>query len=55
MGLLLKTHNLDTLTRLVKKSLVKKYREHCQKKARRLLDSMEDPVEKIVNYLTVAR
>ena len=55
MGLLLKTHNLDTLTRLVKKSLVKKYRDHCKKNAKRLLDSMEDPVEKIVDYLTLAR
>ncbi|MGA2199934.1 MAG: DUF354 domain-containing protein [Nitrososphaerales archaeon] len=53
MGLLLKTHNLDTLTRLVRKSLTKKYRDHCQRKARKQLDSMEDPVEKIVNYLTV--
>jgi hypothetical protein len=52
-GLLLKTHNLDALTRLVRKSLTKKYHDHCRSKARRLLDSMEDPVEKIVNYLAV--
>jgi len=52
MGLLLKTHKLDALTRLVRKSLTKQYHDHCQRKARKLLDSMEDPVDRIVGYLT---
>ena len=46
MGLLLKTHNLDALSRLVRKSLTKKYHNHCHRKAKKLLDSMEDPAEK---------
>ncbi len=53
VGLLLKTHNLDALTRLVRKSLAEKYYNHCQRKAKSVLDSMEDPVERIVDYLTV--
>ncbi len=55
MGLLLKTHNLDALSRLVRKSLTKKYHDHCQRKAKKLLDSMEDPAEKIVAHLTAPR
>lgn len=55
MGLLLKTHQLDALARLVRKSLTKKYQDHCKRKAKRLLDSMEDPVERIAGYLTTAR
>jgi predicted glycosyltransferase len=55
MGLLLKTHNLDKLSGLVRKSLTKKYHDHCRNKAKRLLDSMEDPVERIVSYLTTVR
>ncbi len=55
MGLLLKTHHLDALARLVRKSLTRKYQDHCKRKAKRLLDSMEDPVEKIAGYLTSAR
>ena len=55
MGLLLKTHNLDAISRLVRKSLTRKYHDHCKRKAKRLLDSMEDPVERIVNYLTASR
>jgi uncharacterized protein len=50
-GLLLKTHNLDRLSHLVKKSLKPSYRKHCARKAKKVLDSMEDPVEKIVSYL----
>jgi len=50
-GLLLKTHNLDRLSLMVKKSLKPSYKEHCARKAKKVLDSMEDPVEKIVNYL----
>jgi hypothetical protein len=51
-GLLLKTHNLDALARLVRKSLSQKYYNHCQRKAKAVLDSMEDPVERVVDYLT---
>jgi hypothetical protein len=50
-GLLLKTHNLERLSQLVRKSLKPSYRKHCARKAKKVLDSMEDPVEKIVNYL----
>jgi hypothetical protein len=51
-GLLLKTHNLERLSNLVKKSLKPSYRKHCSRKAKKVLDSMEDPVEKIVGYLS---
>jgi predicted glycosyltransferase len=51
-GLLLKTHNLERLSSLVRKSLKPAYKKHCAKKAKKVLDSMEDPVEKIVTYLT---
>jgi uncharacterized protein len=51
-GLLLKTHNLDRLTQLVRKSLRPSYKKHCARKAKKVLDSMEDPVERIVKYLT---
>lgn len=50
-GLLLRTHNIDKLTPLVKKCLTPNYSRHCARKARKVLDSMEDPVEKIVGYL----
>ncbi|MDA4136564.1 MAG: DUF354 domain-containing protein [Thaumarchaeota archaeon] len=50
-GLLLKTHNLGRLSQLVRKSLKPSYRKHCARKAKKVLDSMEDPVEKIVKYL----
>ncbi len=51
IGLLLKTHHVDRLSHLVKKCLTPTYKRHCSRKAKKVLDSMEDPVEKIVNYL----
>ena len=51
-GLLLKTHNLDRLSRLIDKCLIPSYKKHCARKAKKVLDSMEDPVERIVAYLT---
>ncbi len=50
--LLLKTQNLDTLTRYVNKALTAEYRTRCSRNARRVLDSMEDPVQKVVEYIT---
>jgi predicted glycosyltransferase len=50
--LLLKTQNLDTLTRYVKRSLREDYRAQCSRRAKRVLDSMEDPVERVVRFLT---
>ena len=50
-GLLLKTHNIERLSSLVRKGLTPRYRRHCARKAKRVLDSMEDPVERIVSYL----
>jgi len=52
VGLLLKTHNAERLSSLVRKALRPAYAKHCARKARKVLDSMEDPVEKIVRYLT---
>jgi uncharacterized protein len=53
--LLLKTQNLDTLTRYVKMALTPGYRDRCARNAKRVLDSMEDPVAKVVDYLTDSR
>jgi predicted glycosyltransferase len=50
-GLLLKTHNLERLSQMVRKSLKPSYKKHCARKAKKVLNSMEDPVEKIVDYL----
>ncbi|MDA4121578.1 MAG: DUF354 domain-containing protein [Thaumarchaeota archaeon] len=50
--LLLKTRSLETLTRYVEKALTPEYREHCAVTSRKLLDSMEDPVQRVVEYLT---
>jgi predicted glycosyltransferase len=50
--LLLKTQSLDTLARYVNKALTDEYRARCSRDARRVLDSMEDPVQKVVRYLT---
>jgi predicted glycosyltransferase len=50
--LLLKTRSLDALTRYVRKSLTEEYRGHCSRTAKRVLDSMEDPVQKVVRYVT---
>lgn len=49
--LLLKTQSLDTLTRYVRRALTEEYRKRCAEGGRRLLDSMEDPVQKVVTYL----
>ena len=50
--LLLKTQSLETLTRYVKKALTQEYRDRCAAGARRLLDWMEDPVQRVVEHLT---
>lgn len=49
--LLLKTQSLDTLVRHVKRSLDPAYRARYARAARVLLNSMEDPVRVIVDYL----
>jgi uncharacterized protein len=53
--LLLKTHSLETLGRLVRKSLSSDYRARYAKTAKAVLDSMEDPVEVITGYLLSLR
>lgn len=50
-GLLMKTHNTEKLSSLVRKCLRPSYKVHCARKAKKVLDSMEDPVERIVKYL----
>ena len=50
-GLLLRTHNVERLSNLVRKCLTPRYKKHCTRKAKRVLDSMEDPVERIVSYV----
>jgi predicted glycosyltransferase len=53
--LLMKTHNLDELARFVEKSLDPDYKKAIAKKARILLDSMEDPAKVIADYLMKLR
>lgn len=49
--LLTKTRNLGTLSKLVKKHLEGKGREALKIRAKKLLDSMEDPAQRIARYL----
>lgn len=49
--LLLKTQNLETMVRFVKRSLDPSYRALYSRTAKTVLDSMEDPVEAVTGYL----
>jgi uncharacterized protein len=49
--LLLKTRSLDRLVRYVRKSMDERYRRSCAKRAKQILDWMDDPVERIARYL----
>lgn len=53
--LIMKTTSLDQLVRYARKGLDPDYRARCSRKARRVLDSMEDPVGRVVEYLVSQR
>ena len=50
-GVLAKTHDLDHLSSMVRRYLDGRIRDVSSRRAKKLLDSMEDPIEKIASYL----
>jgi predicted glycosyltransferase len=50
-GVLAKTRDLDRLSRMARRYLDARVRDAISRRAKRLLDSMEDPIEKIASYL----